>query len=184
MADIRLIALTTVYIIWWPINQLLKAAVVVITPVWNFLSFILLPFIHLAQTIFNIVTFPFAGKWLDRIEVHTNATRCKLRILKQIQTLYIYLGTAGLIGCMTGAVVYVLFKALSSSLNLDSAPRKPGRTVAEFRVEQRSKGHRVKKEKSPDVTPTPTPVILKRVPGPRRQGLLSQAIIEEEDSDF
>lgn len=88
---------------------------------------------------------------------------------------------------MTGAVVFILFKFVSSSLNLDSAsvsqPRDRSRTTADFRTEQRVKRKRVKEE-SLEVSPAHTPVILKRVPGARRQGLLSQAIIEEEDSDF
>jgi hypothetical protein len=89
---------------------------------------------------------------------------------------------------MTGAVVFMLFKFVSSSLNLEAAtvhlPRDRSRTTADFRTEQREKKKRVKKAESLEVSPAHTPVILKRVPGARRQGLLSQAIIEEEDSDF
>jgi hypothetical protein len=69
MAGIRLITLTVLYIIWWPIYHILRAIVFVLTPIWTLLSFILLPFIHLAQATFNVITFPFRGKWLDRIEV-------------------------------------------------------------------------------------------------------------------
>lgn len=89
---------------------------------------------------------------------------------------------------MAGAVVFALFKLVSSSLNLDSATipraRDRSRTTADFRTEQREKKERVKKEGSFELSPAATPVILKRVPGVRRRGLLSQAIIEEEDSDF
>jgi hypothetical protein len=43
--------------------------VFLLSPIWVLCSFILLPFIHLASAIINIVTFPFSVKWLDRIEV-------------------------------------------------------------------------------------------------------------------
>jgi len=97
--------------------------------------------------------------------------------------LYVFLGTAGLVGCITGATLFVIFRFLSSSLHLDApiVPKEPakGRTAAEYRA-----ARRVKREQMIDDSPNTTPVVLKRVPGPRRRGLLSQAIIEEEDSDF
>jgi hypothetical protein len=100
-----------------------------------------------------------------------------------VQTLYVYLGTAGIIGCLTGAILFIIFKFLSSSLNLDAAivPKAPdkGRTAAEYRA-----ARRVKREEVIDHSPSATSIILKKVAGPRRRGLLSQAIIEEEDSDF
>ena len=82
-------------------------------------------------------------------------------MLSHSQTLYIYLGTAGLIGCMTGAVDFVLFKFVSSSLNLDPAtlarPRDRNRTTADFRVEQREKKKRVKKVSTPRLVPASVP---------------------------
>ena len=100
-----------------------------------------------------------------------------------MQTLYVFLGTAGLIGCLAGAILFVVFRFLSSSLHLNAPilPEEPakGRTAAEYRA-----ARRVKKEEMMDYSPSTTPVVLKRVSGPRRRGLLSQAIIEEEDSDF
>jgi hypothetical protein len=100
-----------------------------------------------------------------------------------VQTLYVYLGTAGLIGCITGTILFVIFRSLSSTLNIDAPivpkQREKGRTAAEYRA-----ARRVNKEDSIDHSPSATPVVLKKVPGPRRRGLLSQAIIEEEDSDF
>ena len=84
---------------------------------------------------------------------------------------------------MTGGVVFIIFKLISSSLNIDSAvapqPQGRSRTTAEFRAARREK-----KEDSMDFSAPPTPVVLNKVPGSRRKGLLSQAIIEEEDSDF
>ncbi|KAH7074623.1 hypothetical protein BKA63DRAFT_316942 [Paraphoma chrysanthemicola] len=166
MADVGFIIFAILYIIWWPISQVVRAVVFILSPVWTLCSFILLPIIHLARVVINIVTFPFSTKWLDRIE-----------------TLYIFLGTAGLIGCATGAVLFIIFKFVSSSLNIDNATvpqRRPqGRTTAEYRAAWREK-----KEESINHSPASTPVVLKKVAGSHRRGLLSQAIIEEEDSDF
>lgn len=82
---------------------------------------------------------------------------------------------------MTGAVLYFIFKFLSSSLSIDAAsgarPRK-GRTTAEFRATRREKQDQM-------LAPSPpTPVVVDKAPGRRGRGLLSQTIVEEEDSDF
>lgn len=100
-----------------------------------------------------------------------------------MKTLYVYFGTASLIGCITGTIIFVIFRFLSSTLKIDApiVPKEPeqGRTAAEYRA-----ARRVKREEPIDHSPSATPVVLKKVAGPRRRGLLSQAIIEEEDSDF
>jgi len=77
MADIRSITFTVLHLIWWPINQILRVVILLLTPIWTLLTFILLPFLHLAQVFITIITFPFRGKWLDRIEVHVSF---KLRV--------------------------------------------------------------------------------------------------------
>lgn len=43
-------------------------------------------------------------------------------------------------------------------------------------------GHSV--DQSMEPSPVSTPAIIRKIDGPSRKGLLSQAIIEEEDSDF
>jgi hypothetical protein len=95
---------------------------------------------------------------------------------------YVYLGTAGLIGCLTGAVLFLIFRLLSSTLNMDSTivpqSEDKGRTAAAYRAARREKMEMTKQ------SPSASPIVLKKVAGPRRRGLLSQAIIEEEDSDF
>ncbi|KAF2630366.1 hypothetical protein BU25DRAFT_256988 [Macroventuria anomochaeta] len=167
--------LTVVQLVWWPLRKLtnairfivspvLHAVVFILSPIWIVGSFMLLPFIHLAKGLFHIITLPLQVKWLERIE-----------------TLYIYLGTAGLIGCMTGAVLYFIFKFLSSSLSIDATSRvKPrkGRTTAEFRSARREKQDRIL------ASMPPTQVVLDKASRRRRHGLLSQTIVEEEDSDF
>jgi hypothetical protein len=95
------------------------------------------------------------------------------------ETVYIYLGTAALIGCLTGGVVFIFFKLLSSSLHIDSAPlpqpRDRSRTTAEFRAASRKK-----KEGPFDPMEYPlvsTAAVLDKVVGSRRKGLLLQAIV-------
>jgi hypothetical protein len=185
MADIRFIIFAVLYIVWWPIKQILKSIVVLLTPLWTLAGFILLPFVHLARTVSNIITFPFSVQWLDRIEVRIGFTP-QSEVLTLSQTVYIYLGTAALIGCLTGGLVFIFFKLLSSSLNIDSAPvpqpRDRTRTTAEFRAARREK--KEEPVEPMDYPPACTPTVLNKVVGSRRKGLLSQAIIEEEDSDF
>lgn len=96
--------------------------------------------------------------------------------------MYIYLGTAALIGCMTGAVLYFLFNFLSSSLSIDTAPRtrqRKQRTTAEFRSARHEKQQQMLAAPGP-----PTQIAVDKAPGYRARGLLSSTIVEEEDSDF
>jgi hypothetical protein len=69
MADIRAILLVSLYVIYWPFSKLFRGIAFLLAPIWTLASFILLPFVHLASTIINIITFPFSGRWLERIEV-------------------------------------------------------------------------------------------------------------------
>ncbi|KAI4678911.1 uncharacterized protein J4E88_006199 [Alternaria novae-zelandiae] len=160
------ISVQLAHVIWFPINKLINLVVILLLPFYNVITFVLLPFIHLGQSIIRVLSIPFSVKWLERIE-----------------TLYVYFGTASLIGCITGTIIFVIFRFLSSTLKIDApiVPKEPeqGRTAAEYRA-----ARRVKKEEPIDHSPSVTPVVLKKVAGPRRRGLLSQAIIEEEDSDF
>ncbi|XPS99228.1 hypothetical protein M3J09_008407 [Ascochyta lentis] len=164
-----------VHLVCWPITKLLHAlrfllspvlhaVVFLISPIWILGRFLLLPFIHLAKALFHIITLPLQVKWLERIE-----------------TIYIYLGTAGLVGCLTGAILYFIFKFLSSSLSIDptsQANPPKARTTAQFSSARREKQLRT-------LAPAPpTQLALDRAPGPRRPGLLSQTIVEEEEEDF
>ncbi|KAF1947134.1 hypothetical protein EJ02DRAFT_450099 [Clathrospora elynae] len=166
MASAVTIVFIILHLIWWPISKLITIIIALLSPFYTVLGFILLPFIHLGHTIIRLISLPFSVKWVERVE-----------------TVYVYLGTAGLIGCITGTIFFIIFKFLSSSLNIDatieSPAREKGRTTAEYRTARREK-----REGMIDHLPSATPIVLKKVAGPRRRGLLSQAIIEEEDSDF
>lgn len=66
-------AVTVVFIVirvlWWPISKLLALLLFILSPIYRVATFILLPFMHVGQTIINILSFPFSVKWLERIEV-------------------------------------------------------------------------------------------------------------------
>ncbi|KAL5121644.1 hypothetical protein ACEQ8H_000330 [Pleosporales sp. CAS-2024a] len=170
MADWRHILRLSLHITWSPVPTLLSLAisllVAVVAPIWSVIAFVSLPFAHLAHAVFGVTTFPLRAQWLARIE-----------------TFYIYFGTAALIGCLTGAIVFAIFSFISSSLNIDSAivprPKDPSRSTADTQAD-----HREKRERLHDQPPLRAPVVLNKMPGSRRKGLLSQAIMEEEDSDF
>ena len=83
---------------------------------------------------------------------------------------------------MAGTVLYFVFKFLSSSLSIDAAsgaqPRK-GRTAAEFRAARRGK-----QDRASVLAASPTQAVLDKAPRYRGYSLMSQMIVEEEDSDF
>src|SRR5690242_14359493 len=121
--------LAVVQWLWWPISKLigalrfllspvLHAVLFILSPIAIVAGFLLLPFIHLAKGLFYLVTLPLQVKWLERIEVSSCMNTGLAASAKINQTLYIYLGTAGLIGCMTGAVLYFIASFLSSSLSI------------------------------------------------------------------
>ena len=184
--------LTVVNLVWWPMGKLintiqsilspiLRLVVFLLSPIWIVSSFLVLPFVHLVKGLYHVITLPLTVKWLERIEVCSCFNREAMQILNHLQTLYIYLGAAGLVGCMTGAILYFIFKFLSSSLSIDAnskeKPRK-SRTTAEFRVARREKQDQML------AASLPIPVVVDKVPGRRGRGLLSQTIVEEEDSDL
>ncbi|USP75700.1 hypothetical protein yc1106_02974 [Curvularia clavata] len=160
------VAVILAHSVSWPIAKLIHVSVILLRPFYVIIAFALLPFIRLAQALIRVLSLPFSVKWLE-----------------QIETLYVFLGIASLIGCITGVTLFAIFKFLSSALSID-APIVPDkraemRTAAQYRADRR-----IKKEETIHHSPRPTPVVLKKPAGPRRRGLLSQAIIEEEDSDF
>ncbi|KAF2680567.1 hypothetical protein K458DRAFT_311254 [Lentithecium fluviatile CBS 122367] len=162
MADTRAIVSTVLYCLWWPTSKIIYAIQTILSPFWTILQFVFLPLTYLLHAVLSIILFPFRHHILDRIE-----------------TIYIWLGIAGLIGCMSGAAIFLIFKVLTSALNIDGAAeskaRAEGRTIIEYRAARREK-----EEASAEISLGPAVV---RLAGPRRRGLTSQAIMEEE-SEF
>ena len=63
------ISVQLAHVIWFPINKLINLAVILLLPFYNVITFVLLPFIHLGQSIIRVLSIPFSVKWLERIEV-------------------------------------------------------------------------------------------------------------------
>ena len=77
---------------------------------------------------------------------------------------------------MAGTILFILSRFISSTLSIDAPiAREQGRTAAEYRIAR---------SKRADASRREAPVVTKRLHGTRKRGLLSQAIVEEEDSEF
>ncbi|KAF2474182.1 uncharacterized protein BDR25DRAFT_119801 [Lindgomyces ingoldianus] len=165
MAETLQTALTVLYYVCWPFIKLVHGISYILSPFWAIAQFVLLPFTHLVHILLNIVLFPF-----------------RLQLLERVETIYIYLGIAGLIGCITGAILHLSFNFLSSTLCIDAAagakPRLKGRSAAEYRAARRRR-----KFEALDHPSTP-PMAMRGGPPYSQRGLASQTIVEEEDSDF
>ncbi|KAJ4302734.1 hypothetical protein N0V90_001624 [Kalmusia sp. IMI 367209] len=159
MTDARAVLSTVLYCLWWPVTKILLAIGIILSPFWSVAQFILLPVTYLVQGLLAVILFPF-----------------RLHILERIETIYIWLGVASLIGCITGAVLFLLFKFLSSALDIDGAAgansRPKGKTIKEFRT-----ARRMKKEPPSESSSGPTVI---EAAAARRRGISSQAILEEE----
>jgi hypothetical protein len=186
MPDALAIVFLVSHIVLWPLVKLANVVISILSPICTLAAFLLLPFIHLAHVFAAIVAFPFQVKWLERIEV-TMAIGRVTAPSKLLQTLYIYLGTATLIGCLTGGILFAIFNFVSSTLNIDqprSSPPKQGRTAAEFKAARRERQQKAAAFPTVVLEKPPTPVLSEKLSTPRRRGLLSQTIDEEEDSDY
>ncbi|KAF2238671.1 hypothetical protein EV356DRAFT_573248 [Viridothelium virens] len=156
--------LTVLYYIglpfWLPATWLLRA----LKPLYYFLAFLALPFIYLSRFIAYLVTWPFL-------------------FLARFETLYIYVGVASLVGIVTGCLVYGVLQILSSVLRLSSdelEPEVPKRTVASYRAARRKR----KGKNSKDALMSPVYLSRSEKESNTQLGLLSQTILEEDDSDF
>lgn len=79
MLDALAIAFLIFNILAWPVVKLAHVAIVLLSPFYVLVSFLLLPFIHLARTFVNIASFPFQVQWLERIEVRMTI-ECDLHV--------------------------------------------------------------------------------------------------------
>ncbi|ESZ99433.1 hypothetical protein SBOR_0195 [Sclerotinia borealis F-4128] len=110
-----------------------------------------------------------------------------LRVLAKFETLVIFLGSAILIGLITGSVLHISSGILASLFKLASSPEETGRSVTSIRAVQEQK----KRSSKPDLLKWKVdPSVEKRYSewlekdGGRKKdehGLLAQTIIEEDD---
>jgi len=135
---------------------------IIMHPLYVVLMFVLQPVIYLGLVISYCVTWPFY-------------------FLLRFETLYIFLGTAGLIGLASGLLLHFYYGFMYSLFGL--APHhntKKIRTAKEYRESVRER-----EPKSPIKAPlSPTGHFSDGNPSRGRRGLLSQTILEETDSDF
>lgn len=96
-----------------------------------------------------------------------------------LQAVYIWVGVAGLIGCVAGGFLFLAFRFLTSALKIDGVAeierKENGRTVEEFRAARRGK-------KEPRVE-SASGSRVDKVAALRRRGMLAQPVLEEE-SEF
>ncbi|OCL05031.1 hypothetical protein AOQ84DRAFT_391129 [Glonium stellatum] len=156
--------LAVLYYILYPFVKLVQWLLIALSPLWYGVRFMLLPLTHLGHVLLATFLFPF-----------------QLQLLRNIETIYIYLGIAGLVGFVAGGFIHLCFNFLSSALNINSTAgdtQKNGRTAVSYRAERRKK-----KMLSLDYSLNPLLPKAEEAIQPQR-GVLTQTIIEEEDSDF
>ncbi|GME53702.1 hypothetical protein GTA08_BOTSDO09251 [Neofusicoccum parvum] len=164
MNDYAALLLTALYyLLAVPAYALFRGLVLAVSPLYYALQFVLLPFVYLAHFFWRVLVFPFA-------------------MLAKLETLYVYLGVAGIVGVTAGGILYFSFSVLKSAFNLDSYDEISGVTAAEYRAAR----HKKKAEQGYSGAPvlTDSPGHLKESGLLKRRDLLSQTILEEDDSDY
>ncbi|KAF2142951.1 uncharacterized protein K452DRAFT_286586 [Aplosporella prunicola CBS 121167] len=150
------------YLLVLPVYALLQLLLVAVSPVWHGTRFVLLPFFHLGHFMSQAAMLPF-------------------RTLAKLETLYVYLGVAGIVGIIAGCILYFFSSFIQSALNLESPDRPVGRTPAEYRA-ARQKRKSMQDYNDPAVSignfkPMRQSGVL------RQRNLLSQTILEEDTSE-
>ncbi|KAF2086963.1 hypothetical protein K490DRAFT_43462 [Saccharata proteae CBS 121410] len=166
MNDYLAILLTILYyVLFLPIYKIAQWIIVVVSPIWFGLHFLLLPFIHLGHFLWQAALLP-------------------LNVLAKFETLYVFLGVAGIIGVATGGILYFGIWFLNTALNLQAPEEEPARrTPATYRAERKRK-----KRAMQGFVKAPAPISMsssgKETLSSRPRDLLSQTILEEDDSDY
>ncbi|KAI6805747.1 hypothetical protein KC367_g6641 [Hortaea werneckii] len=189
--------LTALSYIWWPIGTLLKYIAALALYLAKLLywpvEFLLQPVIYLARFILTCLLAPF-------------------RLLVKLETVYIYLGTAALVGLTIGLIISLIYGSLSNMIGSNAAPAAAAaaqsrlRSAREYReTKKRKKQSRLLADEAPAIlspVPASSPVRAAQrdyfsagygggvgmgdhVRRSRRfHGLLDQTIMEATDSDF
>ncbi|KAI6900175.1 hypothetical protein KC318_g8513 [Hortaea werneckii] len=187
--------LTVLSYIWWPIGTLLSFIATFVLYLAKLLywpiGFLLQPVIYLARFILTCLLAPF-------------------RLLVKLETLYIYLGTAALVGLIIGLIISLIYGSLSNIIGSNTAPAAAAaqsrlRSAREYReTKKRKKQNRLLSDETAAIlspVPASSPIrVAQRDQLPvgyggggmsdnvhRRgpfHGLLDQTIMEATDSDF
>ncbi|KAK4984090.1 hypothetical protein LTR50_006832 [Elasticomyces elasticus] len=159
-------ALAILYWISYPIYKILYfvalAIYYILRPVYYSVIFLAQPLLYLASFIGDCIAWPF-------------------RFLHRFEDIYIYLGVGGLIGIAAGLMLHYFYGFLYTSLGLKSEPKPKGPTAKQYRAARKKK-----KAAIGFGEPMISPAYLglsDRGRG-RGRGLISQTIMEENDSDY
>ncbi|KAI6813205.1 hypothetical protein KC340_g16644 [Hortaea werneckii] len=139
--------LTVLSYIWWPIGTLLsflaKFVLYLAKLLYWPIGFLLQPVIYLARFILTCLLAPF-------------------RLLVKLETLYIYLGTAALVGLIIGLIISLIYGSLSNIIGSNTAPAAAAaqsrlRSAREYReTKKRQKQNRLLSDEPPAIlSPVP-----------------------------
>lgn len=196
MANTPSVVAAVLYSLWWPASALIRVVRAVLAPIWAAVCFVFLPVTFLVRAVLAVTLFPFRIHVLERIEVLIPFLHRPLagvarpapsrdHIWEVIgsadppQTMYIWLGVAGLLGCIMGGILFLVFRVLASAFNIDATA--DAKAHAKYRT-MKDRGSRTRREWI-DMSESSSGPTVAMVPAPRRRGLSSQAIMEEE-SEF
>jgi hypothetical protein len=82
MVDALTVVFIILHVIWWPINKLINTIIILLSPFYHVISFVLLPCIHLGHAIVRVLSIPFTVKWLERIEVNYHHSSYSIYVQK------------------------------------------------------------------------------------------------------
>ncbi|EMC97079.1 hypothetical protein BAUCODRAFT_121596 [Baudoinia panamericana UAMH 10762] len=165
-------------LIWYIVRYIIFVVVILLQFLYQPLRFLLQPFIYFGRLILLCLLVPF-------------------QLLAKLETIYIYLGVAAIVGALVGLALSYTYGSISTALHLDakSGPARL-RTARQYREANRK---RREKAEVPLIPPAPSsPVTMSSgQPSPahlslsdsarktrRGKGLLNQTIIEELDSEY
>ncbi|KAK7539120.1 hypothetical protein IWX49DRAFT_571619 [Phyllosticta citricarpa] len=153
------------YLLLLPLFTLARWTFIIVAPLYFALQFVLLPILHLGRFSLHVVLLP-------------------LTLLAKLETIYIYVGVASVIGIMAGCLLHVSTRVLRTmfGLHVDSTwPKSPPvRSAADYRAERRRRGKRVPAAVPKKFEPLELPREGRTL---RQRSLWSQPILEEDDSE-
>ncbi|KAK7531280.1 uncharacterized protein J3D65DRAFT_637124 [Phyllosticta citribraziliensis] len=153
------------YLLLLPLLTLVRWTLIIVAPLYFALQFVLLPILHLGRFSLHVVLLP-------------------LTLLAKLETVYIYVGVASVIGILAGCMLHVSTRVLKSMFGLENTCTKSPlvRSAADYRAERRRRRKRV-----PVAVPKPVEPLELHVPRENRmskqRSLWSQPILEEDDSE-
>jgi len=130
------VALYVIYVL----STLIKWILYPFRPVWYILYILILPFLHVGEAVWAMFSYP-----------------ARLFPGSLVETLWIYLSTAAVIGLLTGAALVITHQILFSVLKLNrpssatTTPRPAKRTMADYRASRDQKRDALKTTRLTDI---------------------------------